>query len=125
MTAPSFVELIIDFRDPDIRAGQQEKLTQSLWRQMGGIPGVDADRVLDPDPPEDSKGASFLWGLLKAKISMDSLKNVFGFLGDRFGDKPIKIKAKFSDGREFELEAHSRVEFQTAEETIQRLSQLK
>jgi hypothetical protein len=125
MSATSLIELTIDFQNPSASSEQQEKLTQNLWRQMRDIPEIKIDRVLDPNPPEESKGASFLWGLLKAKVSMGSLKNVFVFLGDRLGDKPIRVKAKFADGREFEVEARSRIELQAAEDTIQRLSQLK
>ena len=125
MSDATFIELTIDFQNSSTSPEKQEKLTQSLWKQMRDIPKVKVDRVLDPNPPEEAKGAAFLWGLLKAKVSLDSLKNVFGFLGDRLGDKPIRVKVKFTDGREFEVEARSRVELQAAEETIKRLSQLK
>ena len=85
--------------------------------------GVKVDRVPDPNPPEGSKAMfSFLWGLLQAEVSVASIKNLFGFLGDRIGNKPIKIKAKFGDGREFEVEASSREELLAAEETIKRLA---
>jgi hypothetical protein len=45
-----------------------------------------------------------------------------GFVGDRLGNKPIKIKVKLADGREMEIEASSREELRAAEETIARLS---
>jgi hypothetical protein len=119
------IELTIDFQDatnPD----KQEKLTQNLWQQMRDIQGVKVDRMADPNPPEGSRAiGAFLWGLLQAEVSKESVKTVFGFLGDRLGDKPIKGKAKFSDGREFEFEASSRAELLAAEETIQRLAQIK
>ncbi|MBD2041679.1 hypothetical protein [Microcoleus sp. FACHB-672] len=125
MTDTASIELTIDFQNSGTSSTQQEKLTQTIWKQMRDIPGVKVDRVSDPNPPEESKGAAFLWGLLQAKVSLSSLKNVFGFLGDRLGDKPIKIKAKFADGREFEVEARSQLELQAAEEAIQRFSQLE
>jgi len=118
------IELTIDFQDSTSIA-KQEKLTQTVWEQIKKMPGVKVDRVVDPNPPEGSRGGAFLWGLLQAEISKESIKTVFGFLGDRFGDKPIKGKAKFPDGREFEFEASSRAELLAAEETIQRLAQIK
>lgn len=119
------IELTIDFQDSTSIA-KQEKLTQTVWEQIKKMPGVKVDRVVDPNPPEGSKAiGAFLWGLLQAEVSTKSVKTVFGFLGDRLGDKPIKGKAKFSDGREFEFEASSRAELLAAEETIQRLAQIK
>ncbi len=44
-------------------------------------------------------------------IDKANLKNVFGLLRDRFGNKPIKLKLKAPDGRELDLEASSREEF--------------
>ena len=99
------IELTIDFQDSTSIA-KQEKLTQTVWEQIKKMPGVKVDRVVDPNPPEGSRAiGAFLWGLLQAEVSTKSVKTVFGFLGDRLGDKPIKGKAKFSDGREFEFEA--------------------
>jgi hypothetical protein len=60
--------------------------------------------------------------LLQAKVGLDGVKGLIGFLDDRFGNKPIKIKVKFADGRECEIEASSRAELLAAEQTINRLS---
>ena len=126
MTDSSKITLTIAFQDPDTSIDKQEALTQSLWQQMRQMEGVKVDRVVDPNPPEGSREmVSFLWGLLQADVSVSSLKNLFGFLGDRVGNKPIKIKAKFPDGREYELEASSRAELAAAEETIKRLAESK
>lgn len=121
-TAPK-IELTLSF-DASESPEKQEKFTQTLWQQMRQIDGVKIDRVVDEEPPEGSRGiGAFLLGLLKATVTMDGLKSLFGFLGDRLGNKPIKIKAKFADGREVELEASSREELALAEETLKRLSQ--
>ncbi|KAM3089620.1 hypothetical protein ACKFKG_33305 [Phormidesmis sp. 146-35] len=123
MTTAPKIELTITFQDPDASPEKQEKLTQTLLQQMRSLEDVNVDRVTDPNPPEGSRAVgSFLWGLLKAEASVASLRTLFGFLGDRMGNKPIKIKAKFADGREVELEASSREELAAAEETIKRLS---
>lgn len=121
-TAPK-LELTLSFQDAE-SPEKQEKLTQTLWQQMRQIDGVKVDRVSDDNPPEGSKTfGAFLLGLLKATVTLDGLKSLFGFLGDRLGNKPIKIKAKFADGREVELEASSREELALAEETLKRLAQ--
>lgn len=122
-TAPK-LELTLSFQDAE-SPEKQEKLTQTLWQQMRQIDGVKVDRVSDDNPPEGSRTfGAFLLGLLKATVTLDGLKSLFGFLGDRLGNKPIKIKAKFADGREVELEASSREELALAEETLMRLSQM-
>jgi hypothetical protein len=124
MSANSTVELTLSFQDSDLSPERQEQLTQNLWRQLRDMDGVMVDRVPDPNPPEGSKAMmSFLWGLLKAEVSVAGLKNLFGFLGDRIGNKPIKINAKFADGREFQIEVSSREELLAAEETIKRLAE--
>jgi hypothetical protein len=124
MTPNSSVQLTIDFQDPTTSIDKQEKLTQTLWQQLRDMDGVKVDRVPDPNPPEGSRAMfSFLWGLLQAEVSPASIKNLFGFLGDRVGNKPIKIKAKFGDGREVDIEVSSREELLAAEETIKRLAE--
>lgn len=123
MSTASKLELMLSFQDAE-SPEKQEKLTQTLWQQMRQIDGVKVDRVSDDNPPEGSKAfGSFLLGLLKATVTLEGLKSLFGFLGDRLGNKPIKIKAKFADGREVELEASSREELALAEETLKRLAQ--
>ncbi|MGI0494831.1 hypothetical protein ACN4EG_23855 [Alkalinema pantanalense CENA528] len=122
MTAP--IHLEFDFQD-QTAPERQEKQTQMIFQQAGSLPGVKLERVVDPNPPEGIRSpGKFLWGLLQAEVSPASLKNLFGFLGDRLGNKPIKIKAKFADGREFELEASSQAELQTAKTMLEELSQI-
>jgi len=123
MSSTLKIELTLNFQDSE-SPEKQEKLTQSLWQQMRQVEGVKIDRVADENPPEDSKAfGAFLLGLLKATVTLDGLRTLFGFLGDRLENKPIKIKAKFTDGREVELEASSREELALAEETLKRLAQ--
>ncbi|WNZ44494.1 hypothetical protein Q2T42_22090 [Leptolyngbya boryana CZ1] len=123
MSTASKLELMLSFQDAE-SPEKQEKLTQTLWQQMRQIDGVKVDRVSDDNPPEGSKTfGAFLLGLLRATVTLEGLKSLFGFLGDRLGNKPIKIKAKFADGREVELEASSREELALAEETLKRLAQ--
>ncbi|NJM58878.1 MAG: hypothetical protein HC857_17765 [Synechococcales cyanobacterium RU_4_20] len=80
----STVELMLSFVDSAIDRQKQETLTQQIFQQMRQMRGVTVERVEDPNPPEGSRGASFLWGLLTAKVSWDSVKN----LGNVFGRSP-------------------------------------
>jgi hypothetical protein len=119
---PSAVQLLFDFRRSELSEEQQEKLTQVLWHQMRDLDGIQVERVIDPNPPEGSRSiGAFLWGLLQAKVTRSSVKNLLSFLGDRLGNQPIKIKVKLIDGRTIEIEARSRAELLAAEQTIQRL----
>jgi hypothetical protein len=123
MTATPEIQLTIEFLDPDATPEKQEKQTQTLYQQLRQMDGVAVQRVNAPDAPPGSRDAvSFLWNLLQAEVSLGSIKSLLGFLADRVGNKPIKIKAKLADGREFELEASSREELLAAEETIKRLA---
>ena len=54
-----------------------------------------------------------------------AIADLFGFLGDRLGDKPIVIKAKFADGRVFEMTAHSRAELAAGRETLEMMAKIK
>jgi hypothetical protein len=122
MSTSQIISLTIEFSDPSLDDDRQEALTQAIYRDMRDLPGVTVDRVEDSTEAAGRRGAAaFLWGLLQAKVGADGVKNLFGFLGDRMGNKPIKIKVKLVDGREMEIEASSRAELLAAEETIDRL----
>ncbi len=115
------VTLTIAFNDPDLDSEELEAQAQSLVTQMRDLDEVETvDRVLDPNPPEGNKAiGSFLVGLLMAEVSVANFKKLGAFLGDRIGNKPIKLKLKAPDGRELELEASSREEFDYAYEKAQ------
>jgi Effector Associated Constant Component 1 len=124
MTDAPLVEIIVDFQDPNASHDQQEKLTQNLLQQLRGLDDVEVDRLTDPHPPDGSRGGAFLWGLLQAKVSYDNIKTVLGFVGDRLGNKPLKVKVKRADGQEIELEASSRAELEAAADIAERFAQL-
>ena len=121
----SQIKLVLDFQEADGDRQKQETLTQQLFQQLRQMRGVSVERISDPNPPKGSRGISFLWGLLQADVSLDSIKNLGKFLGDRLGDKPVKVEAKFPDGREYKAEASSREELAAAVEAIEKLAQVK
>ena len=122
--ADKLVSLELDFQD-DAPEATQEKLTVSLYQQLQKVPGLKVDRVAEVAPDGSRSSGRFLWGLLQAEVGIPGIKDLFGFLGDRLGDKPIVIKAKFADGRVFEMTAHSRAELAAARETLEAMAKIK
>ena len=122
--AEMMVSIELNFKD-ESAAERQEKLTQGLWQELKTVPGLKVDRVAEEAPDGSRSGGRFLWGLLQAEVGIPGVKNLFGFLGDRLGDKPIVVKAKFADGREFEITARSRAELAAAQEAIEAMAKIK
>ena len=118
------VLLELNFQD-DAPEATQEKLTVSLYQQLQKVPGLKVDRVAEVAPDGSRSSGRFLWGLLQAEVGIPGIKDLFGFLGDRLGDKPMVIKAKFADGRVFEMTAHSRAELAAARETLEAMAKIK
>ena len=120
MVAPSNVELTVGFNDPNLDCEERAAQAQTLWAELQDREEVEAlGRVPDPNPPEGNKGGSFLMGLLTAEVSLANVRKLLGFLGERLGNKPIKLKVKAPDGRELELEASSQDEFNFAYQKAQ------
>ena len=122
-TALQKMILELNFRD-QTSAEHQEKFTQSMFQQLKSIPGLTIDRVAELAPNGAKSLGRFPWGSLQAEVTVASLKTLFGFLGDRLGDKPIEIKARFSDGRVFLVTANSMVELMAARETLEAMAML-
>ncbi|NJL10310.1 MAG: sugar ABC transporter permease [Calothrix sp. SM1_7_51] len=113
MVHASRVKVTVALTDPTQDEEEKEtEINQLLWeiRELDEVEAV--NRVVNPNPPEGSKAlGGFLVGLLNAEVNMANTKKLFGFLGDRLGNKPLKLKVKAPDGRELEVEASSRQEF--------------
>ena len=84
---------------------------------------IQADRSEDFNPESGSKpGFATLIGFLTAEVSLESIKILIDFLGDRLGDKPLKITV--TKGNEtVTIEAHSRQELEQLEEIALRMHQ--
>ena len=117
----SNITLTIAFTDPELDGEELEAQAQNLLIQLKDLDEVEAvNRVLDPNPPAGNKTVGgFLVGLLMTEVSVANFKKLGAFLGDRLGNKPVKLKVKAPDGRELELEASSREEFDYAYEKAQ------
>jgi hypothetical protein len=121
MPENSRVRLTIAFSDSDLDNEELDEQAQNLLAQIRDLDDIETvDRVLDPNPPAGNKAVGgFLVGLLMAEVSVANFKKLGAFLGDRIGNKPIKLKVKAPDGRELELEASSQAEFDYAYEKAQ------
>ena len=121
MASEPNVTLTIDLNDPDPDVEETDEAIQNLLAQMRELDEIEAvDRVHDPNPPVGNKAiGGFVVGLLMAEVSVANFKKLGAFLGDRIGNKPIKLKVKAPDGREMELEASSQAEFDYAYQKAQ------
>jgi hypothetical protein len=116
MTDDDLVQISVTFDSPDLEMEERESEVLNLFQALRELEEVESvDRVLDPNPPKGNKAfGGFIIGLLTAEVSVANFKKLMGFLGDRVGSKPIKLKLKAPDGRELELEASSQAEFEFA-----------
>ena len=121
MASEPNVTLTIDLNDPDPDVEETDEAIQNLLAQMRELDEIEAvDRVFDPNPPAGNKAiGGFVVGLLMAEVSVANFKKLGAFLGDRIGNKSIKLKVKAPDGREMELEASSQAEFDYAYQKAQ------
>lgn len=124
MMTTADIQLTISLSELGLDDEELQAEVENLLPQIQEVDGVeDAGLVEVMEVPENSKSLSgYALGMLKTVLDKQHLKNVFGFLRDRFGNKPIKLVLKAPDGRELNLEASSREEFgfamQKAEEFL-------
>jgi hypothetical protein len=109
----SNIQLTISLSELDLDEEELQAEVENLLPQIQEVDGVeDAGLVEVTEVPESSKSLTgYALGMLKTVLDPQHIKSVFGFLRDRFGDKPIKLILKAPDGRELNLEASSREEF--------------
>jgi hypothetical protein len=103
---PQAVWLTIDWREAEgaVPEAQQEALTESLFRDLQGMDGVEqVRRVADPDVPTGGMGAAWLWSILTAQITVDGLKALGQEAQARLPGKPITFTLKAGD-REITVE---------------------
>ncbi|WP_414619308.1 sugar ABC transporter permease [Calothrix sp. CCY 0018] len=114
MITTSDIQLTISLSELGLDDEELQAEVENLLPQIRDVDGVeDAALVEVASVPENSKSLTgYALGMLKT-VLLDKahLKNVFSFLRDRFGNKPIKLILKAPDGRELNLEASSREEF--------------
>jgi hypothetical protein len=112
MTTECTIKLHIIFNDPDLDAEEREGEVQKLLHELKQLDEVEeADRILDPNPPEGNKAlGGFLVGMLMAQVNPANIWKFFGFLRDRLSAKSIELQVE-ANGKKLHLKASSRAEF--------------
>lgn len=120
MSSSSNVQITIALKDSELDDTELQEETEKLLQQMRQLDEVEnANLVADLHPPDSSKSLSgFLIGLLTAEVNPKNIKAVFGFLGDRLGNKPIEIEVE-ANGKKLKVVASSQQELQAAIEAAQ------
>ncbi|NJR17868.1 MAG: hypothetical protein HC785_20520 [Calothrix sp. CSU_2_0] len=116
MTGEPTIKFTFAVDDPELDDERRQKIATKLLREIRELDEVEkADRVEDLNPEAGSKpGFATLIGVLTAEVSIKNVKGFLSFLGDRLGDKPMKISVKLGD-KEVNIEAKSRQELLEAE----------
>jgi hypothetical protein len=120
MLTTSDIQITLDLRNPHLDDEALEKLTQSLRRELLDLEEVkDVKRLLDPNPPEGNKAfGAVLVGMLTAEVNAKNIKTLFGFLGDRLGNKPIEMEVE-ANGKKLKIQASSQQELLAAIQAAQ------
>jgi hypothetical protein len=109
----SLVRVTLRFTDPSLDLEEQDLEVQKLLPQLAQL-AMSGDveqsgRVIDPNPPEQSKGFGFLLGLLQAEVSAANFKALSQFLGERLLGKTIEMEVE-ANGKKLKLKASSQAE---------------
>ncbi len=108
------VSVTIHLNDFTMTNEERAEATRLLLQQLNAMDEVNAARLIDDSiPSANHKGASTLVGLLSADATVGNARKVLGFMGDRWGDKPIELEIEFKD-RKLKITARSREEFAIA-----------
>jgi hypothetical protein len=116
------LEITFGLSDPELEDEEKLNFAQKLLSQLRDCDQVETvDRTEDLNPEIGSRsGFATIIGFLTAEVSIKNITAFAKFLGERIGDKSLKIKVKMGDN-EVELEAKSSQELKQLEEVAHRL----
>lgn len=122
MTGEPTIKFTFAVDDPELDDERRQKIATKLLREIRELDEVEkADRTEDLHPEAGSKPLfATLIGAVTAEVSMKNVKTFLSFLGDRLGDKPMKISVKLGD-KEVNIEAKSREELLESERIVKDL----
>jgi hypothetical protein len=122
MTDTSNVKLTITFTDPQLDDQDKDEEVQKLLAQMKDLDEVEAvDRVVNPNAPEGTKSVTgWVVAQLIAFVKPENVKQLWGFLSDRLGNKVIELEAE-ANGKKIKIKASSQQELEAAVKAIQEL----
>jgi hypothetical protein len=122
MTDARTVQLTFAVNDPELDDKERQEIAQKLLRQLKQLDEVEkVGRAEDSNLEEGSRSVlATLVGVLTAEVSVENVKKVLGFVGERIPNKPIIIKVKVGE-QEVEIKAKSRKELEEAEKVANNL----
>ncbi|MDF5711238.1 MAG: hypothetical protein PUP90_27090 [Nostoc sp. S4] len=127
MADTSDIKLTITFIDQDLDAEEKDQEAKKLLTQMKELDEVEeVNRVAEIDVPEGSKSITgYVVGQVIAFVKSESVKQVWGFLTDRLGNKPIEIELEVTkDSKKVKVKASSRKELEAAVNAIEEITKV-
>ncbi|KAB8331727.1 hypothetical protein SD80_025025 [Scytonema tolypothrichoides VB-61278] len=122
MANTSDLKLTITFTDPALDDEQKNEEVQKLLAQMKDLNEVEAvDRVVNPNTLLGTKSVTgWVAAQVIAFVNPENVKQVWGFLSDRLGNKLIELEAE-ANGKKVKIKASSQQELEAAVKAIQEL----
>ncbi|BAY20997.1 hypothetical protein NIES2100_07410 [Calothrix sp. NIES-2100] len=127
MADTSDIKLTITFIDQDLDAEEKDEEAERLLSQMKELDEVEeVNRVAEIDAPVGSKSVTgYVVGQVMAIVKSESVQQVWGFLTDRLGSKPIEIELELTkDSKKVKVKASSRKELEAAVNAIQEITKV-
>ncbi|MBD2339609.1 hypothetical protein H6G64_21785 [Calothrix sp. FACHB-156] len=130
MADTSDIKLTITFIDPDLDEEEKDQEVERLLSQMKELDEVEeVNREAKIDVPVGSKSITgYVIGQVVALVKSESVKQVWGFLTDRLGNKPIEIELEFTkesgESKKVKVKASSRQELEAAVNAIQEITKV-
>ncbi|KST68225.1 hypothetical protein [Mastigocoleus testarum] len=122
MATTSNVEVTISLSEPDLDDEELQAEAENLLPQIREVDGVEeANLITLAQAPTGSKAfGGFAVGKLKALVNPKNLGSLFKFLGDRLGNKTIKVIIKKSPlNEEITVEATNSQDFELAWQKVE------
>lgn len=118
------VTIELDFRQPTDDPEVLERQTQTLWRELQAVDAIESvGRVADPNPPEGNfSGGGLVPGLVKLALTPVNLGAAVGWLKQKLGKQPIKVKVKSARGDEYEIDVRNPDDFERVAAIAQKLA---
>ncbi len=99
MISPQNLYLTVDFRSAyaDLSPKQLDDFTSAVFQELRSLDSVEqVQRVVDPNPPVGSMGGATLMGILMTEVSLENIRKLLGYVGQKFGSKPVDIEIDVS-----------------------------
>lgn len=122
MTNDRTIQVTFAVHDPELDDDRRQKITSNLLRELRDLDEVEKAYLSEDMQPEPGSKPGFatLIGFITAKVNIQNIKGFLSFLGDRLGDKPIKVSVKVGD-KEVIIEDNSRQELLETEKIAKNL----